>query len=294
MDRTITNQLVPLFLAAGWLMLPLSIIVAAEPLTSSLPLTGTADLTESSGLAFSTSDPNCVWTHNDSGDTARLFCFDTRTGKLTGQCTLVGAKSVDWESLTTAGVDEHELIVADCGDNLANRDHITLYRFAQPDPHQTTHLNEHQYQTLSVRFPEGAVDCEAVWYDAEEASVILLAKGRLPIAAVYRVSDSLWDMPINNTTDKIVIAPRITTLNIPMATGADRDPVTGDVWVASYFQAFCFQRGEHVTLATQLAVLPVAFEMPRLRQIEAIAVDKQSNVWVTSEGVPAILTKLEK
>jgi hypothetical protein len=293
MNRTITNQLVRLLFAAGLPLLPFGNTVATEPLTSSLLLKGAAGLTESSGLAFSTSDPHCVWTHNDSGDTARLFCYDTRTGELTGQCTLVGAESVDWEALTTAGVDEHELVVADCGDNLANRDHITLYRFAQPDPHQTSHLNQQQYQALSVRFPDGAVDCEAVWYDAAEASVILLAKSRLPFAAVYCVPDRLWDSPVN-ATDKTVTAIRISTLNIPMATGADRDPVSGDVWVANYFQAFCFRRGEHVTLATQLATIPDAFEMPRLRQIEAIAVDRHSNVWVTSEGVPALLAMVEK
>src|SRR5690606_26621269 len=130
----------------------------------------------------------------------------------------------------------------------------------------------------------------------------LMTKGRRIFASVYRVTDRQWspesvpfDAPENSSranAGSFVTATKIVTLALPMATGADRDPMTGDIWVASYFQAFCFRRGDHADLATQLADVPVAVEMPRWRQIEAIAVDGESHVWITSEGFPTKLGRL--
>ncbi len=282
-------------------------VTAQQPsrklIKDAVELTGTDELTESSGLAFSTRDPNCIWTHNDSGHAPKLFAFDIRTGKLTGECRLAGATAMDWESLTSAGKDSRELIVADSGDNDARREFITLYRFDEPDPHRITELAASDYQSLSMRFPGGPVDCEAVWYDASESSLMLLTKGRLPFAGAFRVPDELWQQsvapddarersPAADAPPPIVTAIKIATLALPMATGADLDPVTGDIWVASYFQAFCFQRGTHANLHDQLTDVPIAVEMPRWRQIEGIAVDKKSQVWITTEGIPAKLGRL--
>ena len=41
-------------------------------------------ITESSGLAASRRHPGTVWTTNDSGDEARLFAVDARSGRTVG------------------------------------------------------------------------------------------------------------------------------------------------------------------------------------------------------------------
>ncbi|TWU10643.1 hypothetical protein [Allorhodopirellula heiligendammensis] len=276
----------------------------AELVKDAVSLTGTTKLNESSGLVFSTRDPNCVWTHNDSGNSARLYAFDHRTGELTGECRLTGVKAVDWESLTTAGLDYQELIVADCGDNDALRKHLTMYRFEEPDPHRSTKLSASEFQTLHVRFPDGPADCEAVWYDAGEENLMLMTKGRLALARVYRVADSQWSdsqqrqrapgvSPVVEAPVEITTAFKVTSVALPMATGADLDRASGDIWVSSYFQAFCFPRGDHSSVQEQLSAVPIAVEMPRWRQIEAIAVDNHSQVWITSEGNPTKLGRLK-
>lgn len=277
---------------------------SADPLVQDVVrLTGTSELTESSGLAFSTRDPHCIWTHNDSGGAAKLYAYDIRTGELTGQCQLMGAVAVDWESLTSAGEDLGELIVADSGDNDGRRQSITMYRFGEPDPHRMTELAAADYTSLEVRFPDGPADCEAIWYDANDSSLVFMTKGRLFLASVYRVPDQCWSparKPVSAPEDlhgadkaMVVTATKIATLPLSMATGADRDRATGDVWIASYFQAFCFRRGDHRDLPSQLADVPDAMEMPRWRQIEAIAVGEKSQVWITSEGHPAKLGRLK-
>ncbi|MFG0255421.1 MAG: hypothetical protein ACF787_10065, partial [Rhodopirellula sp. JB053] len=300
-DRSLrSSMLMATFLAfVGWCF-------AENTQSQSIRLVGAPQLSESSGLAFSSRDPNCVWTHNDSGDRARLFCFDRVSGEATGGCEFQGIRAIDWEAMASVPATKGEkakLIVADCGDNNAVRPFISLYRFDEPDPRDNTTLRIADCEVMRLRFPGGPVDCEAVWYDPVGRCTVLVAKGRLPIAGVYTVEDALWNQPSQRSGEsqtgvteptaspekgsskpQTVIATQITTLALPMATGADRDALTGDVWIASYFQAFCFPRGEHARLSDQLGQLPVATEMPRLRQVEAISVDEKGRVWVTTEG----------
>lgn len=181
---------------------------------------------ESSGLAFSFRDPNCVWTHNDSGDTARLFCLDSTNGQPTGSCELVGVRAIDWE---------------------------------------------------------------AIWFDPLEQSVVLLAKSPLPIVGVYSVPMSDWSKP---SASLPVLAKRIATLSLPFVTGADSDPQNGDVWLVTYWQAFCFRRSADDTLARQLARVPEVSSLPKWKQIEAVSIDRRSQVWITTEGSPPLLGRL--
>src|SRR5947209_7286121 len=73
---------------------------------------------ESSGLALSTWDPTLVWTHNDSGDTARLFALAApRNGRCAtaGVAQLRGVDAFDAEDLAPG--PNHTLWLGDIGDN---------------------------------------------------------------------------------------------------------------------------------------------------------------------------------
>ncbi|TWU01801.1 hypothetical protein [Neorhodopirellula pilleata] len=276
---------------------------STSPVADQTTIADTA-INESSGMSFSMRDPGCVWTHNDSGDLARLFCLDVANGARTGSCELVGVDAIDWESMTSVpaletGSSNPQLIVADSGDNRHVRGHITLYRFDEPDPRNVTELGIDEYRSLNVRFPSGAnvggqnageaIDCEAIWFDPAEQAVVLLAKNPLPIAGVYLVPMSLWSTPSSSTA---VMAKRVATLALPFVTGADRDPQNGDVWLVTYWQAFCYRRSVDDTLALQLARVPEAYSVPKWKQIEAVSVDHRSRIWITTEGTPAFLGRL--
>src|SRR5688500_2031820 len=58
------------------------------------------DITESSGIAISQRLTDTFWTHNDSGDSPRLFAFDSK-GKDLGACELRDAEALDWEDITS-------------------------------------------------------------------------------------------------------------------------------------------------------------------------------------------------
>ena len=247
------------------------------------------ELTESSGLARSDRTRNRFWSHNDSGGETRIYAFNA-WGRKTGQCQLISITAEDWEdmaSYTDDGVAR--LLVADCGDNDAKRDSVSLYLLDEPDPDQSTRTNK--IQKMSVGYPDGPRDCEAVAVDQKRKQIVLIAKSRLPAAGIYALPLPTRNM--NPTVAEKVTASRLGTLPLSMITAMDLDPISGDIWVINYFQAFqfrCLDRYEPI--AKQLARIPQAFDLPRLKQIEAVAVDRSQSVWVTSEGLPARMVRL--
>ena len=254
-------------------------------------------LTESSGLAFSGVRAGHVWTHNDSGGRPRLFAFDAATGRKTGECRLLGAEAVDWEDLAAFRQDDiPRLIVADVGDNRSRRDSVVLYLLDEPDPAETQGVAS--WDRLVVRYPDGPRDCEAVAVDPARGVILMLEKSWTPVAGIYTLPlpdrDAAADSartPAGRTRE--LTARRIGQLYLPLITAADFDPVSGDVWVSGYFQAFgyaCENRDED--LRSQFGRLPHACGLPRWRQIEAIAVQEAGRVWVTTEGAPAKLGRL--
>jgi len=246
---------------------------------------------ESSGLGVSRRTPDRFWTHNDSGDIAQLFAFDSQ-GTLTGRCRLKNVKAIDWEDM--ACYQHHgipRVLVADTGDNRRSRKEVRLYLFDEPDPDRDTEVGD--FQTIVLRYPDGSYDCEAVAVDVVRGQIILVAKTVLPYAGIYTTP-----LPPAETETKVtgseranelrVTATRIGTLAVPMATAMDIHPSSGDLWVVNYFQAYrfpCTQRDE--SIAKQLSAVPISVALPRWRQIEAVAVDDRHRVWITSEGTPA-------
>lgn len=81
---------------------------------------------ESSGLAW---HGDSLWTHNDSGDTARVFQLNLR-GELLREIVIGNAQNVDWESMAH---DADYLYVADTGNNANTRSEFSIYRIAWED-----------------------------------------------------------------------------------------------------------------------------------------------------------------
>jgi len=77
---------------------------------------------ETSGLLCSDGK---IWTFNDSGGEAALYCLDAGSGSLIRKTIVRSAANVDWEDVTE---DETHIFVADVGNNFGNRDSLTIYR----------------------------------------------------------------------------------------------------------------------------------------------------------------------
>ncbi len=249
------------------------------------------DVNESSGLAASNLRTNHWWTHNDSGAKARLYAVNAQ-GKLTGRCKLKGIKADDWEDMAAFVQDgQPRLIIADCGDNLGKRKFITLHLFDEPDPTKKTDIKK--VQSIEVTFPDRAHDCEAIGVDARRKKIILVTKSKLPFALVYEVALPKR-MILSDDPPIRTVAKKIASVTLPMISGMDIDANNGDVWIVNYFQAFHYKRlGTDQTFADQFATLPRSYALPHWRQVEAIAVDSNHQVWITSEGKSPPLGRLK-
>ncbi|MEM9365089.1 MAG: hypothetical protein AAGD07_03765 [Planctomycetota bacterium] len=252
-----------------------------EPDASKSTIIQSTAVVEASGISFSHRDPTCVWVHNDSGDDAFVYAIDRATGESTARVQLVGLQAVDWEDMAIFSVDgQPKMLIADVGDNLSERESVTLHLFDEPDPHQDARIPVAAIKRINIRYPDGPRNCEAVWVDPRRKRIYLAEKATLPWAGVYSIS---WDAPEPASLAHATLR-REASLAIPWITGADHDARTGDLWVISYWQAFRFRLQDSQPLESQLTVIPESIALPRLKQIEAVGVDAQSRMWVTSEG----------
>jgi len=254
------------------------------------------DVTESSGLAASHRQPGLFWTHNDSGSQSKLFAFD-RTGRNSGACRLKLAAAIDWEDMASfVQAGQARLIVADCGDNRAKRDSISLYVFDEPDPQRSTDVDS--YHELIVTYPDGACDCEAIAVDPRRRQIVLIAKRILGGAPLYVVplpdERLLRETTIRRQrTNSKLTATRIGTLPVAVVSAMDIDAETGDIWVVNYLTAYRYRcRSRDQRLQEQLAQSSESIPLPRWKQIEAVAVDQDRQIWITCEGKPAMLGRL--
>lgn len=152
------------------------------------------DVAESSGLVASRRNPGVLWTHNDSGDGAYLYCLDARI-KSCGVWRVTGAQAFDWEDIA-AGPGPY-LYVGDIGDNLAQRGEIVVYRVPEPVagpadgplpvPTRAAPAATAPAEALRLRYPDGPRDAEALLVHPSTGDLYVVAK-RAASATVYRAA----------------------------------------------------------------------------------------------------------
>ncbi|MBL7817710.1 MAG: T9SS type A sorting domain-containing protein [Saprospiraceae bacterium] len=83
---------------------------------------------ESSGLVVES--PNRFWTHNDSGDKALLYQFDS-TGVLRRTIVVKNASNIDWEDIAI-DANKENFFIGDFGNNSQNRQDLAIYKISIP------------------------------------------------------------------------------------------------------------------------------------------------------------------
>ena len=157
---------------------------------------GHDDLTEASGLVASGQHSGVFWTHNDSGDTARLFAFDSLGGPA-GTLTLAGAIPQDWEDIARDG---DTLFVGDIGDNTKTRDEIAIWSVTEP---QTLEAEGSAGATrMTLTYPDGAHDAEALIH--HEGALWIFTKDA-DGAAVYKAADPTAERQTLTLADVLVL-----------------------------------------------------------------------------------------
>lgn len=243
---------------------------------------------ESSGLIKSKRypDKDVFWTHNDSGDTARVFAVDS-SGKLLRIVDVPHAENVDWEELT---MDEKgRLIACDIGDN--NRDNnggkrmgVVLYRFPEPDAFDK---NEKPPEPEIFRFHypkgEGPFDAEGVF--ARAGSAYLFSK------QIEGTSCFKLPMPEKAPAESVTMTVAARTKAFNVVTGAALSNDGRHLALINYLSVSVLDLPEPFEALKPTAVGEVPlFESPRrtvnafLGQTEAVAWDSDDLVLTTEGG----------
>jgi hypothetical protein len=271
-------------------------------------------LIELSGLVASRRTPGVFFAIQDSGgdDRARLYALDA-SGRSLGTWEIPGVENKDWEDLAAF---HHEgrawIAIADIGDNQARREELRVFVVPEPDvraagePHGegdgrpvlTGELPPHA--TWTIRYSDGARDCEALAVDPEANAILLLAKRGSP-AKLYRAPFAPMDDP------EVRLATPIAEVRIPRPTVRDfaefgrfgvlrSAPTALDIApdrrgtvVLTYGDAFVFPWIG--SWADAFAAVPERIPLPPLQQGEAIAWDGEG-LLVTSEGAHAPLYRV--
>lgn len=167
-----------------------------SPPTAVIPLGHFRDttLTEASAAAASRTQPGVIWTLNDSGNPPWLYAVDT-AGRTLGTFLVVGAQNFDWETLTVSPCPAGScLIIGDIGDNPETRPSVRLYRIPEPpvpDAAVAGLIPTAPAESLSLRYPDGPHDVEAIYADAS-GDLFLVSKGRSKGIWLFRLPADAW------------------------------------------------------------------------------------------------------
>lgn len=242
-------------------------------------------IAESSGLAASRRMEGVFWTHNDSGDTPRVFAFD-QAGKHLGTCRLRDAEAIDWEDM--AAFDrggKSWLLLADVGDNARRRASCTLYLCEEP----SIASREVTATAIRFRYPDGPHNCEAVGVDAQQGVILLAIKILDPQCAIFQLK-----LPEQPTQDTLVAEP-VGSVAVPVATGMAVSPDGRRLVILTYTDGFQFERDVDESWKQAFARTAVRIPLPIRRQGEAICFGRDGfTLYLTSEKTPTPLWEIRR
>jgi hypothetical protein len=209
-----------------------------------------AAATELSGLVLSQTQPRVLWTHNDSGDRPRVLAV-TPAGRLLADVAIGGADAVDWEDIAIGpapgGTDA--LYIADIGDNLARRPDVAVYRV--PEPRARAAIASAPATRLTLRYPDGAHDAEALLVDPSTGALVIVTKSYDGDSGVYVAT-----RPAEATT---TLLRRRARLSLGVGEAVTAGDVSADgrtVVLRTYDRAFAWRRRAGESIAAALRRRP--------------------------------------
>lgn len=250
---------------------------------------------ESSGLGASRRYPGLLWTHNDSGDSARLFLLD-QLGATKAVVTLNGASARDWEDMAVAGSGNNAWVyVGDIGDNNSVHESITIYRFREPQLNvaagaapQTVAVDCEQ---MTLRYPDGPRDAE---------SLMATSDGQLFIVSKSLGGSAIYGTPgpfVAGASQTLQMMGRMTLKSDSffgrLTSAGDISPDGTRIVVRTYTEAYEWIKPKNTPWTAVWKTKPRSWELPTSQQGEAICYGIDGNsLFITSEQLPAPLWKL--
>lgn len=228
-----------------------------------------ARINESSGLALSSTDPDVVFTINDSGHADVVYAVQISTGETVGVTELLGTDLRDTEALA---LHDGKLWIADTGDNLGQRDSVQLAAIAEPARGDTAVPAE----VFTVTLPDGPRDIETLLVDPTSGQLYLVTKS-FSGGDVYRVP-ALTDVSARYSAEQIASG-------LPsLLTDGAFAPDGGSIAVINYLS------GSLIDPRTW--TVTDSFSIPPFQQTEGLTFLNGDSVLISTEGLHAPLTSI--
>ncbi len=147
-----------------------------------------SELTESSGLIFFDQK---LWSHNDSGDQARIYNISTGQALTNQILNFANAQHIDWEDLAQ---DEQFLYIGDFGNNSGQRQDLVIYKIAKNGLSDTSEVIEIRFNfsdqfNFDHSFEMHNFNCEAMI--VQDHFIYLFSKNHLDQKTkLYRLPNS--------------------------------------------------------------------------------------------------------
>jgi hypothetical protein len=242
------------------------------------------DADELSGLVLSRSQARVLWTHNDSGDDARLFAV-APDGSQLAEVAVTGAQNDDWEDIAVG--PGGALHIGDIGDNDAEREEIVVYRVSEPRLDSGAPSETAPAQRLALRYPDGPHNAEALLLDPRNGAIVIVTKSRSGDADIY-----VAERPSASATTTMRHAGSVSLGRGSKVTAGDVSADGSTIALRTYDRAFVWsrRRGESLVSALRRAPCTAGAQLRGEGQGETIALTADGRAFYTipEGGQPAV------
>lgn len=248
-----------------------------------------SEINEASGLVASITNEGCLWTHNDSGDHARVFLIDD-SARHRATYHLEGVVARDWEDI---GMMEqggkHYVMVGDIGDNRARYPCITIHVFEEPtvDRHRdviSATIPAAEMQHYVFRYEDGPRDAESIFFDPVDRWLYVITKREMRVG--------LYGIPWPDAATDTLVLRKQAELPYTFVTAADIRADGSEVLIKNLLTVHYWKRnpGESIPecLSRQGEQLPYKPEP----QGEAIAFSRSDDGYYTLSEAALGITPL--
>ncbi|MFD1769053.1 hypothetical protein [Sphingobacterium suaedae] len=239
-------------------------------------------LGELSGLIVSRQSSSLFWTHNDSGDSARIFLIDDKAQtKIT--YLLEGVRGIDTEDIACfQRGGKNFVVLADIGDNRAVRKEVKLYIFEEPLWDGKMHhdiISAEAITQVTLRYEDGARDAEALFIDPLDLTGYIISKRDFQVG-VYPFSLD------NALVGQSLVLKRKFDLPMTFVTAADMTRDGAGLLIKNLTQVFYWERKRNETILQMLGRKPRTLTYQPEPQGEAICFGDLRGVFYTISERP--------
>jgi len=241
-----------------------------------------AVLSEISGITANSKHDGYFWVHNDSGDKAQIYLIDS-LAKLQVTVKLDGIAVVDCEDIATVLIDGvPHILLADIGNNIKNREILSLYLFPEPIidfQSDEIHVAADKIKKIDIKYKDQRRDAEAIFVDQQNQEVYIISKRD------FKATVFSFPLSAIGKQEVIILEPQL-KLPFTFVTSADMSLNGKYILIKNLTNVYLWERslGESVlqTLSKPFKQMPYAVEP----QGEAICFDKKAPFYYTISERP--------